>query len=469
VKRAWIALLWAGFGLLAALAGAGEPDPPDQDLDIPPPPPAGLRLGSEFDAETRLRLEVGYPPPDAIMRESACGLFVAGRAGLGRAAHAFDLVIAIDTSRSTIEPAHADIDGDGSIGKAELGPVGSNYEMRCSDPGDTILSAEVAAARALLKGLDPRNTRVAVVSFDGLAAEEQHWFRRRAPARTVQPLTGDFARVEGALDEVATREPEGSTHMAAAVDQAARELLGGRGARSESDPRSEKIVLFFTDGQPTLPYGPLNSADNVREVMLAARRAGTAGIRIHSFAIGREALAGPVASLELAERTGGSFTPIRHPADLIDVVGDVSFASLEEVTARSLTTGEPAQRLRLTADGSWAAFVQARAGVNRIEVRARASDGTETTRTLEVRTEKEAGAPPAVPADLLLAHNQLLEECLRTVKEVRMEAERRRAEQIRRQLRDEIERERALARERAASQRKQLRLDPDEAKQPPAP
>ena len=380
-------------------------------------------------------------------------------------------MIVIDTSRSTIEPAHADIDDDGSIGKATLGPVGSNYEVRCTDPGDTILAAELAAARALLGGLDPRSTRVALVTFDGVDPEDQHWYSKHPPARTIQPLTGDLALIEHALDEVAEREPEGSTHMAAGVDQATLELLGRAGADtgqgSGADPHTEKIIFFFTDGQPTLPYGPANLADNVREVMLAASRAGEAGIRIHSFAIGREALEGPVASVEMAERTHGFFTPIRHPGDLVDVVGEVSFANLEEVSLRSLTTGEPAEMFRTTADGTWAGFVRMQPGANRIEVSARASDGSRAEQTLEVAMAKD-GDSPAVPADLVLAHNALLDECLRTVKAVRMEAERVRAEQVRRQLRDEIERERARARERASEQRKQLQLEVDEEAEPPS-
>ena len=453
---------------MAALASAADPAASPSDSDIPPPPPPELRLLSEFEAETQLRLDIEYPPEGALIRDSACGVFVAGRAGLGGAARRFDVVIVIDTSRSTIEPAHADIDGDGSVGKATLGPVGSNYEVRCTDPGDTILAAELAAARALLRGLDPRSTRVALVTFDGVAPEDQHWYSRRQPARTIQPLTGDLALVEHAFDAVAGQDPEGSTHMAAGVDRATLELLGGPGTEPGADPDIEKIIFFFTDGQPTLPYGPANLADNVREVMLAADRAEKAGIRIHSFAIGREALEGPLASVEMAERTHGYFTPIRHPGDLADVVGEVSFANLEDVNLRSLTSGEPAELFRTTADGTWAGFVRMQPGANRIEVSARASDGSHAARTFEVAMAKE-GLAPDVPPDLVLAHNALLGECLRTVKAVRMEAERMRAEQVRRQLRDEIERERARARERAREQRKQLQLEVDEEAEPPLP
>ena len=462
ISRSFVLSCAAGW-LVAWPAHAEEPA--TADADVPPPPPPALRLRSEFEDANRLRIDVEYPPAGAVIRDSACGVFVAGRARVGGEGQAFDVAIVIDTSRSTIEPAHGDIDGDGEVGKAVLGPVGSNYEVRCSDPGDTILAAELAAARVLLRGLDPRNTRVALITFAGVAPEEQHWFSRNPPARTIQPLSADFDRVERALDQVGSSEPEGSTHMAAGIDQATLELLGQTGAKSDANPRSEKLIFFFTDGQPTLPYGPTRMADNVREVRLAASRAGEAGIRIDSFAIGREALEGPIASVEMAERTHGFFTPIRHPADLVDVIGEVDFASLDEVSLRSLTTGAPAELFRTTADGTWAGFVRMRTGANQIEVSARASDGSHATSTLAVAMAKE-GASPDVPADLVAAHNALLGECLKTAKSLRMEAERKRAEQVRRQLRDEIERERARARERANEQRKQLQLEMDKEPEP---
>jgi Mg-chelatase subunit ChlD len=466
--RLLLALLAAGCCLVPARTQAGEPPegvPPRSE----PLPREPLRLRSELPDETRLRIDIEVPPEGALIRDSACGVFVAGRAlALRGEAHQFDVVIVIDTSRSTIEPAGADIDGDGLVGRAELAPVGSTFEVRCSDPGDAILAAEVAAARALLRSLDPRSTRVALVGFAGALPDEGRGLFRRPPAETLEPLTADFARVERALDALAAHEPDGSTHMAAGIERALGELLGLPGARSEPRGRSEKIVFFFTDGRPTLPYGPAREADNAREVLLAADRAREAQIRLHSFAIGPEALDGPVAAVEMAERTGGTFTPVRHPADLIEVVGETSFANLEEVALRSLTTGAPAEHFRRTADGAWAGFVRGPAGANRIEVRARASDGVEAVRELEVRLGPE-GTPPTVPPDLVVAHNRLLDECLRTLKDLNLQAERVRAEQVRRALLEEIERERARARERSAEQRKQLELDLDEEEEPRTP
>jgi hypothetical protein len=225
-------------------------------------------------------------------------------------------------------------------------------------------------------------------------------------------------------------------------------------------------VLFFTDGQPTLPYGPGFEADNVRAVLRAASRAARAAIRIHSFAIGPDALDGPVATVEMANRTDGYFTPVRHPGDLVEVVEEVSFANLENVTLRNTTRKQDAAFFRSTADGSWAGLLELDPGKNVIEVLAKATDGTDSSRTLEVMM--EPGAPtPTVPEELAAQRNWLLEECLREVKKVRLSAEKERAEQVRKDLLVEIEKERAKARQRAEDQRKRLELGVEEPPEEP--
>ena len=469
-----------GAALLAALLGlaptalraedrAGDPGHSEAPV---------LRLRDELPDETRVHVDVEIPPEDAVIADSACGVFVAGRArALRGEAHRFDVAIVLDSSRSTIEPAEADIDSDGEIGVATLLPVGSTFEMACTDPGDSILAAEVAAARELMRGLDPRSTRVALVTFAGDVPGDGRWsflakpFAKlfaSSPAVTLEPLSSDYSRIERALEAVASSEPEGGTNMAAGVDLATAELLSPPGGKAESRPDSHKLAFFFTDGWPTLPHDARDEAANVREVLLAAERASASGVRVHSFAIGREALAGPVATLELAQVTGGLFTPVRHPADLALVVGEVSFANLESVALRNRTTDRDAESFRLTADGTWAGFVRVAPGANQIEVHARASDGAEATRALTVTT-APGGREPALPPDWVAVRNALLEECLASVKALRLEAERARAEQLRRLLREEIERERARARERAAEQRKQLQLDVDEESGPTGP
>jgi hypothetical protein len=427
---------------------------------------SGPLLKQSPDNGTQVQIQIDYPQEGAVIADSICGAFVAGRAVAHRGElRSFDVVLVIDTSRSTADASGADIDGDGTVGEPLLGKIGSMFHVGISDPGDSILAAEVAAARKLMRGLDPRATRIAVVRFSGEppGSGDGGIFSRapRRPAVTLQPLTNDYSHVEIALQNILIDQPEGSTHIAAGVDQATIELAGLPGALSTKDPSSEKIVFFFTDGQATLPYGPSFEADNVRAVLRAAGRANRMKIRIHSFAIGPDALAGPIASVEMASRTNGFFTPVRHPGDLVDVVEEVSFASLGDVSVRNATTGIEADPFRTTADGTWGGFLKLEPGANEIEITASADDGTQSQTILAV--EFQAEAPESnVPRDLTPQRNRLLEDCLVNMKQVRMEAEDERNEQVRRELKMEISRERLKARERADEQRKKLQLGIDE-------
>ena len=424
---------------------------------------AGQLLKKQPDVSTRVHLDVEYPADGAVVGDAACGAFVSGRAlALHGDLIRFDVVIVIDTSLSTIAASGADINGNGVIGEQRLGRLDSIFSAGSEDRGDSILAAEVAAAFQLLRGLDPRSTRVGVVTFSGEPPGANGIFSRPAPppALTLEPLTTDYSRVEDALNAILATDPKGSTHMAAGVDQATIELLGLSGSQSTADPNSEKLVFFFTDGRPTLPYARFE-AENVRAVLRAANRARRSGVRIHSFAIGPEALDHPMAVVEMALRTDGYFTPVRHPGDLVDVVEEVNFANLREISMRSATTGERASPFRASADGTWGGFVKLRPGVNEIEVVARAEDGTRAVKRLKVRYDPEA-VTGEVPRALVVQRNRLLEDCLRELKRARLATEEEHAEDVRKELLVEIEKERARARERAASQRKRLDLEVDE-------
>jgi len=406
----------------------------------------------------RLQLEVDYPPDGAVVGESTCGLFVAGRAvAYERVLRRFDVAVVIDTSGSTLGPSGADINGNGVVGAAITVPLGfGRGELRSSDPGDSILAAEVAAARRLLSLLDRRLTRVTVVTFAGLSPGTPIGQVHGRAARTREPLTSDYARIERALDRILAEEPLGGTNMASGIRQATVELLGMDGARSMANPESRKIVLFFTDGQPTRPYD--TPAANVRAVLEAAAEARLATVRIYSFALGPEALDGPVASVDMAKLTGGSFIPVRNAGDVVELVEAVEFAQLAEVEVRSATTGEDAHPFGATADGGWGGLVRVEPGINRIEVLARASDGTALRRLLRVRLEPGVESP-VIPKEFSFQRNRLLEACLQDLRRNRRSAEASRARAIRKELVVEIERERAKALRRAAEQRKVLRLE----------
>jgi hypothetical protein len=407
--------------------------------------------------QTNIHLEIEFPGDGAVVSDSACGTFVAGRAmALGDRSKRFDVALVLDTSGSTSEPTGADINGNGVIGARPRGRIGSLFGGS-TDEGDSVLAAEVVAARQILRDLDPRTTRVAVITFAGGDSGKE----AGPPAVTRQPLTSEYARIENSLNFILRTEPHGQTHISGAVDHATRELMGLYGSRSEKVVGSEKLVFFFTDGQPTLPFGPLAQADNTRAVRRSALTAKKAGIRIHSFAIGSEALAGPIASVELADMTGGSFIPVRHPGELSAVVDALNFANLEDVMLRSETTGDEAEPFRVTADGSWGGFVRMVPGTNMIQISARSTDGVEAVEVVRV-VHEPAAQPLPIPTDLGVRHNRLLEDCLRNLKQLRVAAEEVQAEKVRKELLLEIGRERAKARKRAAEQRKQLELEVEE-------
>jgi hypothetical protein len=459
-------------GVLDALAqpiagGAGRPFARFASASPPAAPaPSGERSRTPQRAPvTRIRLDVDYPDPGARVGPTVCGLFVAGHA----LAHAgalprFDVAFVIDTSGSTQEASGADVDGDGRVAKARRATMGSVFGEQITDAGDSILAAEIAAARQLLRGFDPRSTRVAVVTFAGdppQATASLMRGRSRPAAVVRQPLTTDTKRVEDTLRAILDEAPAGATNMAAGIDLATTELSGGPGALSQPEPDRERIVLFFTDGRPTLPH-PGFEADNVRAVLRAAERSRRGDVRIHSFAIGPEALDGPIAALEMAQRTGGFFIPVRHPGDLQKAVEEVSFTRVRAIDLRNATTGDRARAFRATADGGWAGLVPAVPGMNRLDVVARSDDGTRVRRQLAVFVEASQAETP-VPPDLAARRNRLLEDCLRDSKRSRKKTELRHAEAIRRELKVEIERERSKASRRAAEQRRELQLELEEA------
>jgi hypothetical protein len=468
---------FAGF---AARAGVAPPAPPRRGspaATAPAPDAAGglddradqgPLLGRAGALSTDLRLAIDHPSEDGIVTDAE-GAFVAGRAlALLGEFRRFDVMLVLDTSDSTRAASGADINENGVVGEDRMLGV-----FPSTDAGDSILAAEVAAAHRVLRSFDARSTRVGLVTFSGAPLAQPGTIvigggGPIAAATTEQPLTSEYALVEKALDRVLARGPEGLTNMTEGVRMAVRELKGFRGGISKPDPDSEKVVLFFTDGQPTLPYDN-SPSQNVRSVLRAADQARRARVTIHSFALGPEALDGPIAAVEMARVSRGRFTPVRKPGDLIEVIENVNFANLDQLSVRNATLDRPATELVQKADGGFGALVPVQAGRNLIEVRARASDGTEARAQVAVQY-LAGGKPVATPAALVSLRNQLLEQRIVSLRRDRIEAERERQEATRRELELEIERERAE--QRAATQRRELEIEPardSEGEAEPAP
>jgi hypothetical protein len=139
----------------------------------------------------------------------------------------------------------------------------------------------------------------------------------------------------------------------------------------------------MTDGFPTRPIGDCTSTD-ADLAMKAALLAGKAGIDVHVFALGEEALANPRAALGIAMESGGSYTPVTKPPDVLALVDKVSAVGMDFLQATNETIGQKALHSRLAVDGFFAAAVPVVKGFNRIRVLGRARDGSIGSDTITI-------------------------------------------------------------------------------------
>ena len=343
----------------------------------------GLALPTRAGADVQVVID--SPAPGQTLEDSVHQARIDGRASAETAApDFFDVMLVVDVSQSTQAASGADVDGDGTIGlnpRHELLPPGAVAPgVLSTDPQDSILFAEILAARTLLEHLDPRRVRVGLISFAGevnpitgrrlRVDQEDAWLET--------PLTDDYDEVRARLGAVLARGASGATNFSAGLRLAIRELAGLSGSRSTSRIGARRVVLFLTDGLPTLPAGKGNESDPGDEeaALRAADLAHKAGITVNTYALGHGALQYPKTVTEMARITLGTFTPIQKPGDIIMVLRGVSFADVEDVVVTNLTTGDFSTDVRLAPDGSFTGFVPVREGKNRVRVSALASDGS---------------------------------------------------------------------------------------------
>jgi hypothetical protein len=346
---------------------------------------------------TPLRIEILSPGPGEVVTNTVHLAPVRGNAQSGSDdPKDFDVVVAIDVSYSTRFPSGIDIDEDGEVGfnpADELVAPGMYPEdMVCSDADDNILAAEVRAARLLLDALDTRHTRIAIITFSGESDPEtgKRKSRTQQDANVALSLSDDFDAARAALDQILERGPQGATNFAAAIQLAVAELVGLPGAQGKPRESAKKVLLFLTDGKPTFPIGTASREDpgDIDAAINAARLAKKANVMINAFALGRYALASPVAITEMSRITGGTYTPVRNPGQIVAFLQGVSFANVEDVIIRNLTTREVSFDVSLNPDGSFSGFVPVRVGANTIEVTALASDGAEESHRIDFDFEK---------------------------------------------------------------------------------
>jgi hypothetical protein len=430
-RAAALAALCAALGLVPARPAAGqaalgglEPDP--FEAPAPAATPAAAPRG--------LRVVVESPAPGASLAAREHMVELRGTASAaGAQAQRFDLMIALDVSQSTQYPSGADVDGDGVVGENPAEGLYAPGEFPegtvCTDPDDTILAAEVAAARALLRSLAADRARVGLATFSGevdLGTGRQR-SRDQKNATLQVPLTAEFARVEAALGRVLARGPHGATDFSAGIRLATSELAGLSGAASPPRPGAQKVILLLTDGHPTFPIGQatVEDAGDLEAALNAAKLARAAGVRINTYALGQNALGRPVAATEVARATLGTFTPVLEPGSIVAALQAVSFANVEDVAVVNLTLREDTPDVRLNPDGTFQAFVPVKEGRNRVLVNALASDGS--TANVELAFDFEVAQAEGAMRERELAElRQLNTELLRQLEAERIKREKRR-------------------------------------------
>lgn len=342
-------------------------------------------------------------PSDGAVVEGGPWIKVTGRArgSSPPVSTAFDVMIVMDTSGSTAHASGLWVDPEGRF-KTTGGGSWSGWFR--GQPA-SILDAEVAAAIQFLGVANRATTRVGVITFAGaFEVMTGYGIRGSTNARVAQPLTADYEAVRAALVGIRQRGSGGGTDMSAGLRLAVRDLLALKGTLSEPRPGVRKVALLLTDGYPTLPFGAVNSMDpaNVEAVFNAARLAAKGGIVIHTFCLGPEALATPIACTGTARITGGLYNPVENPGDIVNVLPATPIGHVELLVVRNGTTGQMARSLSVSSDGVFTAEVPLAPGANRLvaELHGSGGQGTATLvvhyRAGDVQVEVERARQPNV-------------------------------------------------------------------------
>jgi hypothetical protein len=404
----------------------------------------------------KLEVAIETPEPNAVVGDPGGMAFIAGKA----LAHygefsTFDIMFVIDQSESTSTPSGADINGDGKVDDRTcdgvppmLGLFGSIVGA-CRSSKDSILAAELLAVRTLLKQLDPRTTQVGVVAFSGDGDP------LTADAYVSAPLTTEYSKVEKALKEIESMGPQGRTNMQAGIQVATLELIGSQSAYSKPQQGAQKIMLFLSDGMPTLPLEQ-SMHQNRRLAIEAASKASKLGIRIDTYGIGPEALQQPVVVVEMARVTDGIFTPVVQPRDLQSIFEQVNFSEIDQLRITNVKTGKDAEYVLRNADGTFSALLDMSEGPNEVEVYAKATDGTEQRTRIALQFLKDGTAQDLSPS-LLAQRNRLMQNRLADLRQRSIAVQTERDEEVRKELKLRIDEERKKAEERARN----LKVEPE--------
>ncbi len=147
------------------------------------------------------------------------------------------------------------------------------------------------AVATFLKGL-PRGSRVAVVAFG-------------SDVETICPFTGDFAKVQQAVDRLT---PDGATRYYDAVAEALA-MIGREPGR--------RAVLALTDGEDTF-----SKPENTVETLIASAR--REGLPVHTLGLGSDDEIESASLRHLAQASRGQYYPARQADQLREIYEQIA-------------------------------------------------------------------------------------------------------------------------------------------------
>jgi len=311
-----------------------------------------------------------------------------------------DVMIAIDESSSVYQSTGTDLDGDGVVGEPSsmmlLGP-----RHQSTDPDDSVIAAELLAARALIRQLDPLSTRVGVILFG-------------EDASLLSPL-GSPKEAMMWLDSYEARLYPSGTSLASALEGALEAFFEYR----EDDLRRQRTVLLLSDGRPTHPSATIGK----REALELAQQLGEIGVPVQAFALGETALEDPEFYRELAERSGGRFIPVEDPANVVNEFANIRFTGLMDVQIHSTPSNKPGRAIRVFPNGSFDGYVPLVPGRNEVTITGVMETGEQVSETRVVYYER----PETPGPDDVAAAERLRQDLQDRKVEIELLAEMRRA------------------------------------------
>ncbi|HKJ25557.1 MAG TPA: hypothetical protein VKB65_12085 [Myxococcota bacterium] len=408
------------------------------------------RLAHFFRPPERVTVDLTHPAlNESVRKHYDPRLPVAGLAHTTGSKGRFDVMLVIDVSGSTSEFAEADVDGDGRA-----------VDDWKSD--DSILKAQARAAESFVDAVrrlpgnrDGRRIRVGVVTFAGADAHlldpadrelelDEADLRALAArdASLVAPLSADYDRIEADLEALGARTGSGMTDFAAGITRATLVLAGEGEGAAEPRADAERVIYFLTDGKPRLPYDREKAERAARKAASLAERH---GVRIHAFALGKDAVTGRLSSTvkRIAAQTGGACIELENPADIVPLLRATALSFVDRVKLVNRTTGEQSDYVATGIDGSFYGEIPLVEGSNEIEIVAVLYGG-------DTHTEKLAVEFAPVPREQRMAEelDEIREENAALIEQLE--------ERLRAKLADEIAAKREAT--RAPEQGKELEV-----------